>query len=128
MRKLLVLLAAWHAANGLFMLAAPHAWYGFVPGVIDTGAANVHFIRDVGLGFLAAAAGLFLASRGTADRLLLVPAIVFLGGHAGLHLAEMVTHGATAVAAMRDIVPIVIPAVLPLLAFLPRTTAQTRNT
>ncbi len=32
MRKLLLLLAAWHAAKGLFMLAGPNAWYGFVPG------------------------------------------------------------------------------------------------
>lgn len=114
MRKLLLALAAWHAGNGAFMLAAPEAWYEFVPGVTETGAINLHFIRDIGLGFLAAAAGIFLAATRDADRQILVPAVVFLGGHAGLHAAEMLTHGTTAVAAFRDIALIVVPALLPL--------------
>ena len=46
------------AANGLFMLVAPMPWYGFVPGVTDTGFFNQHFIRDIGLAY--AASGLIL--------------------------------------------------------------------
>lgn len=120
MRWLLIILAAWHAANGLFMLAAPGVWYGAVPGVTETGPANAHFIRDIGLGFLAAAAALALAARRGAappDRgpglaALLAPALVFLVGHAGLHIAEMILHGARLGPALRDLALIVVPALL----------------
>ena len=66
--------------------------------------------------FLAAAAALFVAAQ-TRNRALLLPALVFLGGHALLHLVEMITHGTTATAALRDMALIVVPAFLPLAAF-----------
>jgi hypothetical protein len=113
MRLLLVLLAVFHAANGLFMLTVPEAWYAAVPGVVETGPANSHFIRDIGLGFLAAAAALGLAAR-NGGAALLVPAIVFLSGHAGLHLVEMAAHGTTPATALRDTLLILIPGFLPL--------------
>jgi hypothetical protein len=37
------------SVNGLFMLAAPLAWYELVPGVTDTGFFNQHFVRDIGI-------------------------------------------------------------------------------
>jgi uncharacterized protein YjeT (DUF2065 family) len=37
------------SVNGLFMLVAPLVWYKFVPGVVDTGFFNQHFIRDIGI-------------------------------------------------------------------------------
>lgn len=116
-RILLFLLAGYQGLNGAVMLAAPEFWYATVPGVEHTGPANIHFIRDIGLGFLAAASALWLVARGHV--LLLVPAIVFLGGHAGLHLVEMVAHRMPLDAALRDLLLIVVPGLLPLAALLP---------
>ncbi len=117
MRTLLAALAVYHGANGLVMLAAPEAWYHAVPGVTATGPANIHFIRDIGLGFLAAAAALALAARRGAPAGLLAPACVFLVGHAGLHVVEMVVDGAAWGPALRDSALIVVPALLPLAAY-----------
>lgn len=116
MRTLLLILAVYQGANGAFMLAAPQLWYDTVPGVHDTGAFNTHFIRDIGLGFLAAAAALLVAMREEVRNAALIPALVFLGGHAGLHVVELVMHGTSAANALRDIALIVIPALLPLAA------------
>lgn len=113
-RILLVVLAAYHGINGAVMLAAPETWYSVVPDVEHTGPINVHFIRDIGLGFLAAAMALVLVARG--HRSALLPALVFLGGHAALHVVEMIAHGTTATAAVRDLTTIVLPALLPLVA------------
>lgn len=116
MRLLLIALAIYQGVNGAVMLAAPEFWYAVAPGADHTGPINIHFIRDIGLAFLAAAAALFVAAQ-TRNRALLLPALVFLGGHALLHLVEMITHGTTATAALRDIALIVVPAFLPLAAF-----------
>lgn len=122
MRLLLIFLALFHGLNGLFMLVAPEAWYAAVPGVVDTGPANTHFIRDIGLGFLASASALWLTAR-TGGIAVLVPALVFLGGHGGLHLVEMITHGTTPAAALRDTLVILLPGFLPFLALLPNKDA-----
>lgn len=128
MRLLLIILTVFHGLNGLIMLIAPEAWYFAVPGVIDTGPANSHFIRDIGLGFLASASALWLAAR-TGGTAVLVPALVFLGGHAGLHLVEMITHGTTPAAALRDTLFILVPSFLPLLAlFTPKSLAPSGRT
>lgn len=112
MRMLLILIGTYQATNGAFMLAAPELWYASVPGVTETGPANIHFIRDIGLGFLAAAASLFIAARQGASAAL-VPAAFFLGGHALLHLGEMPLHGATGREALRDLLFIVAPGLFP---------------
>ena len=39
-------------ANGLTMLANPDAWYGLLPGVVQTGPFNPHFVRDIGAAYL----------------------------------------------------------------------------
>lgn len=110
MRIVLLVLGLYHGANGLVMLAAPSFWYGAVPGVTATGPANGHFIRDIGLAFLAAATALIWAARGGPHALIVV-AVVFLGGHAAYHLIEMGLHGGVSV---RDLVVIVLPGFLPL--------------
>ena len=52
MRVLLWILGMMSAANGVWMLATPAAWYHGLPaGVPDTGPLNVHFVRDVGSAF-----------------------------------------------------------------------------
>lgn len=119
MRVLLLIIGIYQAANGAVMLAAPDLWYATVPGVTETGPANIHFIRDIGLAFLAAGAALLMASRRPDDGRLIAAAAVFLGGHAVYHLAEIATHGATVAAGARDLLLIVLPALLPLAAFLP---------
>ena len=122
MRPLLFALATLQFLNGALMLAAPQFWYGAVPGVTETGLFNSHFIRDTGLGFLSAGCALGVAGwYATVVRPLVAIASIFLLGHALLHLAEMVLHGADPGHAARDIVLIVLPALLPLTVFTRRT-------
>lgn len=119
MRVLLTIIGIYQAANGAIMLAAPRFWYGIVPGVTQTGPANIHFIRDVGLAFLAAGVALLMAARRPHDGRLIAAATVFLGGHALFHLVEMASHGTTIADAARDVMLIVVPGLLPLAALLP---------
>jgi len=113
---MLYCLAAYQGLNGLAMLAAPGLWYDLTPGASHTGPVNTHFIRDIGLAFLAAAAALVVAARTANPAVPILVATVFLGGHAALHVVEMAAHGASLAAAVRDILLIVTPAVLPALA------------
>jgi len=118
MRVLLAITGIYQAANGLVMLAVPDIWYSAVPGVPETGPANIHFIRDIGLAFLAAGAALLMASRRPDDGRLVAAATIFLGGHAIYHLLDM-THAATIAVAARNILLVVVPGLLPLAALLP---------
>lgn len=118
MRVLLVIIGIYQAANGVVMLTVPEIWYSAVPGVPETGPANIHFIRDIGLAFLAAGAALLMASRRPDDGRLIASATIFLGGHAIYHLVGM-AHGTTPAAAARDVMLIVVPALLPLAALRP---------
>ncbi|HHZ07894.1 MAG TPA: hypothetical protein GX405_03840 [Rhizobiales bacterium] len=107
------------------MLVAPEAWYAFVPDVTETGPANLHFIRDIGLAFLASAAALVAATRADAPAAFLLAPAIFLGGHAGIHLIEIFEHGATAATALRDTALILVPGFLPF-AFLRRRPLERR--
>lgn len=62
-RILLIILGLFHILNGAFMLVAPGLWYTMVPGVIDTGPFNQHFVYDVGMAFVASGAMLVLGAR-----------------------------------------------------------------
>ena len=74
-RLLLVVLGLFHIANGALMLLAPGLWYTMVPGVIDTGPLNQHFIYDIGMAYIASGAMLVLGARRAArPRCLPVPA------------------------------------------------------
>ncbi|WP_054309154.1 hypothetical protein [Mesorhizobium sp. 1M-11] len=114
MRTLLILIGLYQSANGVFMLGAPALWYATIPGVTETGPSNPHFIRDIGLAFIAAGVGLFLGAF-KSDRRTVLVASIFLGGHALLHLAELL-HGTTPMDALRDIALIAVPGLLPLAA------------
>ena len=77
------------AVNGLVMLAAPADWYGLVPGVIDTGPFNPHFVRDIGCAYIAAGAALaWLFGRPAAWPAALAGA-GFLVLHGLVHLWDM---------------------------------------
>jgi hypothetical protein len=85
----LILIAAFLAANGAFMLASPVTWYYSIDSVPLSGPLNVHFVRDIGCAYLAAGVGVLL---GALRRDWLVPggitALVFIGGHALVHVFE----------------------------------------
>jgi 4-amino-4-deoxy-L-arabinose transferase-like glycosyltransferase len=121
MRIISIILAVFNGINGFAMLAVPAVWYQAVPGVALTGPCNGHFVRDIGLGFLAAANALALFAY-RRDRAVLWPAVVFLGGHALLHLCGMLGDGVFDAAVLRDLALIVIPGLMPaaLLFCLPR--------
>lgn len=57
-RIVLAAVGSVHIAHGLTMIAAPAFWYNTVPGVANTGPANLHFIPDIGFAFLLSGMGL----------------------------------------------------------------------
>lgn len=88
-RWIAALLALLLAANGLYMLVNPLAWYHAVPGVTLTGLFNPHFVRDIGMAYLTVAAGLaWFAWRPAQGWPALVGAAVFLALHAAIHVVD----------------------------------------
>lgn len=53
---------------GLFMLAKPLDWYVSIPTLITTGPPNQHFIRDIGIAFVASGMMMIYASPNLAMR------------------------------------------------------------
>ena len=76
------------AANGLIMLAAPAGWYMAVPGVIETGPFNPHFVRDVGVAYLVCGAALTWFAIDRAARPAALAGAAFLTLHALVHLLD----------------------------------------
>lgn len=76
------------AANGVLMLAAPNFWYGAVPGVVDTGPFNPHFVRDVGCAYLVAGGALAAFAWDARARAAALAGSVFLALHAAVHLSD----------------------------------------
>ena len=78
------------AANGVFMLINPSLWYTAVPGVERTGLFNQHFIRDIGLLYVAIGAAFIGGSVSTTHRVLLwASATTWLTAHALFHFWEV---------------------------------------
>ncbi len=93
-RALLVLLGLFHIINGAFMLVAPGVWYTMVPGVIDTGPLNQHFIYDIGMAFVASGAMLVLGARaGRAAATLACAGATWPALHALIHIEGWATMG-----------------------------------
>jgi len=103
------------AANGVWMLYRPLSWYAHVPGVSGIGAANVHFIRDIGCAYLAAALGLLWYSRA---RHRAWPALlaggIFLTSHALVHVWDMLSGREFMQNFFSDALAIFLPALLTL--------------
>ncbi len=74
------------AANGLLMLAVPAAWYAAVPGVIDAGPFNAHFVRDIGAAYCVAGAALAWFAMTPAAQTAAQAGAAFLALHAAVHL------------------------------------------
>ena len=98
------------AANGIWMVADPQSWYQSVPGVDLTGPLNMHFVQDVGVAFLTAAGAYVAALRwpGAAYPLSLI-AVIWLAGHALIHLLGLLQGSLSAVHLLEDSVAIFLP-------------------
>lgn len=109
---------------GAQMLIMPMGWYEGTPGVSETGPFNSHFVRDVGIAYLTAAAALALGLLKPAFRTpLFLIAFLFFGGHALMHAVEML-HGHAHEGTIGEIIAIIIPAIV-LLIMLIRTKKRT---
>jgi len=113
------------AANGTFMLVAPSAWYGLVPGVAATGPLNAHFVRDIGAAYLVSGAAFAWFGRDARTRMAALAGAAFLVLHALVHVGEAVGHHALVTWA--DLLAVVLPAALAawLTLFPTRTTEMT---
>lgn len=101
------------AANGVFMLADPVTWYARVPGVIDTGLYNAHFIRDIGLMYgLIGAAFIMGALHRPASLPAWGCATLWLAGHALLHAWEVSVGICAPSTLLRDFPAVTLPALL----------------
>ena len=58
-RITLLVLGTVSVLTGLFIFFAPRAFYEIIPGLDLMGPFSIHFIRDVGLAFLASGGALF---------------------------------------------------------------------
>jgi hypothetical protein len=89
---LVALIALFSLANGLFMLGDPYGWYQSVPTVRFTGPPNQHFIRDIGLAYLASGVVLCFAAVRLRKRWLAgVAGNLWLTAHGVLHVWEVLT-------------------------------------
>ncbi|MDH1265284.1 hypothetical protein [Pseudomonas sp. GD03944] len=101
------------AANGVFMLADPVTWYARIPGVIETGLYNAHFIRDIGLVYCMVGAVFVLgALHRPASLPLWGCATLWLSGHAALHIWEVAVGICAPTALLRDFPAVTLPALL----------------
>jgi hypothetical protein len=61
-RILLVVVGLAHAINGVWMLVSPESWYASIPGVVQTGPLNHHFVQDIGMAFVGSGGFLILGA------------------------------------------------------------------
>jgi hypothetical protein len=73
--------------NGAVMMLGPAWWYPRVPGVIETGPLNEHFVRDIGAAYLACALAMGWALKDPVRGLgVAVASATFLCLHSLIHL------------------------------------------
>jgi hypothetical protein len=112
------------AANGLVMLLAGAAWYAAVPGVMDTGPFNPHFVKDIGAAYVVAGAGLawFAARASPVARGAAIAGVVFLGLLGVIHRAEAALDPMGSMHLARDFAGVLLPPILGLAALWPTPT------
>ena len=114
-RALIALTAIFCLANGVFMVAAPLAWYRALPTVPATGPANAHFIVDIGLTYLTSGILLLYGLRFPEGRwMALVAGAIWLAAHGIIHIVEVVTGISTLGRFWQDVPAVIGP---PLLVF-----------
>ena len=103
--------ALW-VTTGVVLLVAPRIFYDVTPGVAMMGPYSVHFIRDVGLAFIASGAVTVAGAR-RSDRVLVLAGVAWPVLHALFHLQVWAHRGFPFdVIAAFDAVAVVLPAQL----------------
>jgi uncharacterized protein YjeT (DUF2065 family) len=100
------------AVNGLVMLGFPADWYGTIPGVVDTGPFNAHFIRDIGVAYLVSGAALVWLAVHPAARPAAQAGAAFLTLHALVHLWDAAAGREHAHQLLIDLPTVFLPPVL----------------
>jgi hypothetical protein len=77
--------------NSLIMLAVPALWYAHMPGVVDTGPFNAHFVREIGTAYLVCGVALVWFAMRQAARPAAPIGAAFLAVHALMHLFDAAT-------------------------------------
>ncbi len=112
-RAAAVILGIAFGSNGVWMLAAPGHWYLRIPGVVATGPANLHFIRDIGCVYLVAAACLvWLAVEPRRSWPAAFACGAFLALHALVHVWDTAVGRQHAHRLLGDFPTVVLPAIL----------------
>ncbi len=101
------------SSNGIFMLAAPLAWYDLVPGVTDTGFFNQHFVRDIGIIQLFLGLAFPIGLVRPAQRIgLWLAATLWLIAHALFHFWEVAVGICSVSVIPRDFPAVTLPALI----------------
>lgn len=101
------------AGNGTFMLVDPVGWYLAIPGVIDTGPFNQHFLRDIGLIFLLIGGAFMVGAFRREGRVALWAAsAIWLTGHACFHVWEVLAGICGPSVLVRDFPAVTTPALV----------------
>ena len=107
------LLALLLGANAVAMLAAGRWWYGALPGVVETGPFNPHFVLDIGAAYAVTAVGLaWSAIAPRAARGWVYASALFLGLHALIHLLGAMSAAQPLGELARDFAGVFLPALL----------------
>lgn len=105
--------------NGGFMIIDPKTWYEVVPGVINTGFYNQHFIRDIGIVQLFLGIAFAVGWFRSKERLILWGvATLWLIAHAIFHVWEVVVGICGPSALLRDFAAVSLPAIIGIIAIL----------
>jgi hypothetical protein len=122
------ILPALLALNGVVMLLVPAWWYPRVPGVIETGPLNLHFVRDIGAAFVACALAMGWALKDPVRGLgAAVAAAAFLCLHATIHLITPFCGPKPWPLLARDFPGVFLPAILSVLVVLSCVRRQGRT-
>lgn len=107
--------------NGAFMLVLPQNWYDLVPGVVDTGPFNPHFVRDIGCAYLVAGSALLWFWLDRRARPAAVTGAAFLTLHALLHLWDWAADRESLTQLLVDAPTVLLPGLLVLKIARPRS-------
>ncbi len=112
-RLICLLLGLLLGANGAVMLSDPGGWYSAVPGVIESGPLNTHFMRDIGAAYVLMGVALLLAAaKPAAGAPFVAGSALWLIAHAAIHLAELTVCGDPTTMFVRDFPGVHVPALL----------------
>jgi hypothetical protein len=111
------------AANGLFMLFGPVAWYAIAPGVQSTGPLNQHFVRDIGAAYLVTGGALIWFALEVRARAAALAGGAFLALHALVHLGDAIAGRESITHALADLPSIYLSAAVALWIAWPRATS-----